>query len=190
MCFLRRFQHYFSYITDRLQFTYSWSLGKQTSTRLENVPCPKALHHDRRATTGDWTLDTQFKNPEANDSTTAESFVLSKFYAVFNMISVISWRQFIYTWSLSKQTSTRTGNVPCPRALHHDRRAATGNRTSNAHFLIHDANQSTTADSHYVCCSLVWFGGYTGLVLTLLTPFFKKVAWCICVKMSVCGNAV
>ena len=26
---------------------YSWSLGYRTSTRLENVSCPRTLHHDR-----------------------------------------------------------------------------------------------------------------------------------------------
>ena len=34
---LRRFQQYFSYIMATVHLeTYSWSLGKQTSTRLEN----------------------------------------------------------------------------------------------------------------------------------------------------------
>ena len=41
------------------------------------------------------------------------------FYAAFNNSSVISRRQFTYSWSLGKLTSTRLGNVPCPRALHH-----------------------------------------------------------------------
>ena len=49
-------------VISRQQFTYSWSLGKQTSTRLENVPCPKTLHHDRSAATGDQTRDTRFRN--------------------------------------------------------------------------------------------------------------------------------
>ena len=30
----------------RRQFTYSLFLGKQTSTRLENASCPRALQHD------------------------------------------------------------------------------------------------------------------------------------------------
>ena len=37
--------------------------GKQTSTRLENVSCPRALHHDRSAATGDRIRDTRFRNP-------------------------------------------------------------------------------------------------------------------------------
>ena len=63
-------------------------------------------------------------------------FVLLGFYATFNIISVISQQQFTYSWSLGKQTSTRLENVPCPRALHHDR-----------WFEIPDVNHSTTADS-------------------------------------------
>ena len=54
---------------------------------------------------------------------------LLRFYAAFNSISVISRRQFTYSWSLGKRTSTRLDNVPCPRALHLDRGAATGDRT-------------------------------------------------------------
>ena len=50
-------------VISRRQFTYSWSLGKETSTRLENVSCPRALHNDRSAATGDGTRDTQFRNP-------------------------------------------------------------------------------------------------------------------------------
>ena len=42
-------------------------------------------------------------------------FVLLGFYAVFDIISVISRRQFNYLWSLSKQTSTRLENVHCLR---------------------------------------------------------------------------
>ena len=53
-------------------------------------------------------------------------FVLLGFYAAFNIISVISRRQFTYTGSLGKQTSARLKNVPCPMALHHDHRAETG----------------------------------------------------------------
>ena len=49
--------------------------------------------------------------------------------AAFNIISVISRRQFTYSWSLGKQTSTRLENMPCPWALHHDRSAVTGDRT-------------------------------------------------------------
>ena len=41
---LRCFQQYFSYIT--WHFPYSWSLGKQTSTRLGNEPRPRAFHDD------------------------------------------------------------------------------------------------------------------------------------------------
>ena len=37
--------------------TYLWSLGKQTSTRLGNVHCPTALHHDRCAAIVDRTQD-------------------------------------------------------------------------------------------------------------------------------------
>ena len=44
---------------------YSWSLGKQTSARLGNVPCGRALHHVRFAATGDRTLDARFKIPDA-----------------------------------------------------------------------------------------------------------------------------
>ena len=51
-------------VISRQQFTYSLSLGQQTSTRLENVPCPRALHHDCSAATGDQTLDTRFRNPQ------------------------------------------------------------------------------------------------------------------------------
>ena len=47
-------------VLSRRQFTFSWSLGKQT--RLENVPCPRAFHHDRSATTGDRTWATRFRN--------------------------------------------------------------------------------------------------------------------------------
>ena len=56
------------------------------------------------------------------------------FYAAFNIISVISRRQFTHSWSLGKHTSTRLENVPCPRALHHDRSAAAGDRTRNTWF--------------------------------------------------------
>ena len=66
------------------------------------------------------------------------------FYAIFNIISVISRRQFTYSWSLGKKTSTRLENVPCPRALHHDRSAATMDRTWDTRFRIPDANHSTT----------------------------------------------
>ena len=52
-----------------------------------------------------------------------------------------------YSWNLGKQTSTRLGNVPCPRTHYHDRRAATGYRPRDARFQIPDANHSTTADS-------------------------------------------
>ena len=62
-------------VISRRQFTYSWSQGKQTSTRLENVPCPSALHHDSCAATGDWTRDTQFQTPDANHLTTADSYI-------------------------------------------------------------------------------------------------------------------
>ena len=68
-----------------------------------------------------------------NTRVNKSSFFLSLlgFYAAFKIISVIhvSRRQFTYSWSLGKQTSTRLENVPCPRALHHDRGAATGDRT-------------------------------------------------------------
>ena len=129
-------------VISRRQFTYSWSLGKQTSTRLENVPCQRALHHDRSAATPG------FEIPDANHSTTEDKGILSQschlihmygnwqsdwnqfnagFRPFFNIISIISWRQFIYSWPLCKQTSTKLGNVPCPRAFHHhDRCAATG----------------------------------------------------------------
>ena len=65
--------------------------------------------------------------------------VLFGFYAIFNIISVISLRKFTYPWSLGKQTSTRLGNVPCPMTLHHDRRAATGDLTRDTRFQIPDA---------------------------------------------------
>ena len=59
VCFIevsRCFQHYFSYI----MATVPLSLGLQTSTRLENVPCPWTFHHDPCAATGDRTRDTHF----------------------------------------------------------------------------------------------------------------------------------
>ena len=67
-------------------------------------------------------------------------FVLLGFYAAFNIISVISWRKFTYSWSLCKQTSTRLEN------------AATGDRTRDTRFQIPDANHSTMADSY------IWIG--------------------------------
>ena len=69
------------------------------------------------------------------------------FYAAFNIISVISRRQFTYSRSLGKQASTRLENVPCLRGLNHDGRAATVDRTRDTRFQIPDANHSTTADS-------------------------------------------
>ena len=77
--------------------------------------------------------------------------VLLEYYAAFNIISVISLRQFTYSWSLGKQTSTRLENMPCPRGLPHDRRAATGDQTRDTRFLIPDANHSTTEDSKIHC---------------------------------------
>ena len=62
---LRRFQHYFSYITATVHFIHG-SLGKQTSTRQGNVLCPRALHHDRRAAT--W-----YQTRDANHTTKADS---------------------------------------------------------------------------------------------------------------------
>ena len=44
-------------VISQQQLTYSWSLGKQTSTRLGNEPCPRVLYRDRRAAAGDWTRD-------------------------------------------------------------------------------------------------------------------------------------
>ena len=72
-CFLLSFNAVFNIISviSKRQFTYSLSLDKQTSTRLENVPFTKALYYDRRAATGDLTQDTQFQIPDANLSTTA-----------------------------------------------------------------------------------------------------------------------
>ena len=40
------------------------------------MPCPRALHHDRRAATGDRTWDTRFQIPIANHSTTAVSYFI------------------------------------------------------------------------------------------------------------------
>ena len=75
VCFvgvLRHFQHYFSYITATVHL--SWFLSTQISTRLENVPCPRALHYDRRAATMDRTRD-------ANHSTTGDSWLIcTQFY--------------------------------------------------------------------------------------------------------------
>ena len=45
-----------------------------------------------------------------------------------------------------KQTSIWLGSVPYPRALHHERRASTGDRTQDARFQIPDANHSTMKD--------------------------------------------
>ena len=39
------------------------------SSRLENLPCPRELHHDRSAATGDRTRDTRFQIPDVNHST-------------------------------------------------------------------------------------------------------------------------
>ena len=52
--------------------------------------------------------------PEVETEDYIEFKIVSKcpsfFYAVFNNISVISRRQFTYSWSLGKQTSTRLEN--------------------------------------------------------------------------------
>ena len=55
--------------------------------------------------------------------------VLLGFYAVSNIISVISRRMFTYTWSLGRHTSSMLVYAPCQKALHHDQSAATGDRT-------------------------------------------------------------
>ena len=65
------------------------------------------------------------------------------FYANFNIISVISRQQFTYIWSQGKQTSTRLQIGSCPRAMHLERRAATGDQTRDARFQNPDANHST-----------------------------------------------
>ena len=80
-------------VISRRQFTYSWSLGKQTSTRLENVPCPRALHHYCSAATGDRTRDTRFEIPDANTRPQWIPFILkipSKFTSIFSMISLMN----------------------------------------------------------------------------------------------------
>ena len=85
-------------------------------------------------------------------------FVLLGFYAVFNIISVISRQQFTYSWFLGKQTSTRPENVPCPKALHRKHCAATGDRTQNARCLNPRSLPLTTADSFMTRVrDAVWF---------------------------------
>ena len=66
----------------RRQFTHSWSMGKQTSSRLQNMLCRRALHHDRRAAIGDRTRDTRLQIPDANHLTTADSSTLNEWMSV------------------------------------------------------------------------------------------------------------
>ena len=56
----------------RRKFTYSWSQGKQTSTRQGSMSCLPALRHDNFSATGDRTRDARFQMPDANHSATAD----------------------------------------------------------------------------------------------------------------------
>ena len=62
---LCRFQRYFSYLTQTIHL-----IIHDISTRLGNVPYPRALHRDRYAATGD---RTRFQIPDTNHSATADS---------------------------------------------------------------------------------------------------------------------
>ena len=73
-CSFSRFQHCFSYITATVHFIHDPWVNKPVTTRLGNVPCPRALHHDRHTRTGDRAWDTRFQIPAGNHSTTGYSF--------------------------------------------------------------------------------------------------------------------
>ena len=87
------------------------------------------------------------------------SLVLLVFYAICKSISVISWQQFTYSWSLSKQTSTtcRLKNVPWSRALHHDHSTVTDDQTRcTQQFQIPEANHSAMVYSSWWYVGQVW----------------------------------